>query len=274
VPFHLDEFHLWLERRTGRRIRLIPSDMEPGTPTGMFLRRAEADYLYYEEQASAFHQAHIVLCLAAHMLFGSGASPSVGPLLAPHVRPHVVRLMLGDLADSTMTRSEGEAFAFLVLDGERPARVPVLARHDARQLGPLHEALLRAVPEATGAPLTGVRPAGRCRLHRHVIEIRDAALALRSYRHPLVALDAAATARAMGLDGNDLAAAAEAAVLAAAIDAKVAGNSRPDVADDYSWQPILGNSLRSEAAWLVKVARAFSRIPRPAGEAPSAHHGK
>jgi hypothetical protein len=238
----------------------------------MFLRRTETDYLYYEEQTSAFHQAHIVLCLAAHMLFGSSTGPSIGPLLAPHVRPHVVRLMLGDLADTTMMRSEAEAFAFLALDRERPARAPVLARHDARQLGLLHEALLRAVPETVGAPMPSVHPAARYRLHRHVIEIRDAALALRSYRHPLVALEAAATARTAGLDGDDLAAAAEAAVLAAAIDAKIAGNSRPDVADDYSWEPILGNSLRSEAAWLVKVARAFSRIPLPAGEAPNTNH--
>ena len=266
VPFDLDEFRSWLERRDGHRVRLVPSVMEPGAPSGIFLRRVEADYLYYREQASAFHQAHIVLCLAAHMLLGKGTGPSVSSLLVPHVRPHVVRLMLGDLADSTMTRAEAEAFAFLVLDQERPAYPPVLARRDARRLRPLRAALLHAVPEATGAAMPGVRPAGRARLHLHIVEIRDAALALRPYRDPLVALDAAIAARRRGLAGDDLAAAAEAAVLAAAMDAKAAADPRPEVTGDYGWEPIVGRSLRSEAAWLVKVANAFSARLQVAGE--------
>lgn len=89
--------------------------------------------------------------------------------------------------------------------------------------GPLHAALREAVPEITGAAACGFWPAASLRLHRQVIRIRDAALALRPYRDRQVAGVATRAARAAGLGEGDLAAVVEASVLSAAMRARAAG---------------------------------------------------
>jgi Family of unknown function (DUF6545) len=60
----------------------------------------------------------------------------------------------------------------------------------------------------------------RERLHRQVIEIRDAALALRPFRTADALTAAVAVARAGGLTGEPFAASVEAGALAAAMTAK------------------------------------------------------
>ena len=128
-----------------------------------------------------------MLCLAALVLLGAATGPWFDLRLAPDVSPQLARLMLGELQDNTMTGSEAEAFAFLVLDQERPARPVILVRRDLRRLRPLHDALRRPVPQAADHAVPNPDPGGRFQLHRQVIEIRDAMLALRPYRDPRVA---------------------------------------------------------------------------------------
>ena len=70
APFGLSAFGACLERHTGRVAELVPVVMDAGAPSGVWLRTARADYFYYEEQTSPFHQAHIVLSLAARLLLG------------------------------------------------------------------------------------------------------------------------------------------------------------------------------------------------------------
>src|ERR1017187_7245479 len=100
VPFDLGEFRACLERHTHRAVELVPAAMAPGAPSGTFFSTAGADYLYYEQQTTPFHQAHIVLAMAAHVLLGDVASPSVDPRLAPDVSPDLIRLMLGYSVDT------------------------------------------------------------------------------------------------------------------------------------------------------------------------------
>jgi hypothetical protein len=225
VPFDLREFRACLERHTHRTVELVPAIMVPGAPPGIFFRTTGADYLYYEQQTTSYHQAHIVLSLAAHMLLGEVDGPSFDRRLAPDISPELLRLMLGDISDSTVTRADAEEFAFLALDHAGLAACPsFLARRALRQLRPLHSALREAAAGDNGAVASGVRPAARFRLHQQVIEIRDAALALRPYRDPDVASAATVVAKAAGLAGDELTAAVEAAVLAAAVRTKNVGN--------------------------------------------------
>jgi hypothetical protein len=271
VPFELTEFRARMQRHTQRVVELIPAVMREGAPSGIWLRTASADYFYYEEQTSPFHQAHIVLFLAAYVLLGGTSGASVDPRLVPDVSPALARIMIDGNADSPLTRPEAETFAFLALEHARPAAYPPsLARRALRQLQPLHSALREAVPEATGAVACRFWPAASFRLHRQVIQIRDAALALRPHRDPQVAAVATRAARAAGLSGSDLAAAVEASVLSAAMHARTAGDPMRNVAGHAGLSPVAGPDLRSETACLVKIARAFAQLQHD--EDPA--HGK
>ena len=261
APFKLSEFGACLERRTGRAVELAPVIMAADAPSGVWLRTGRADYFYYEEQTPPFHQAHIVLSLAAQMLLGDGSGSSVDRLLVPDVSPQLVRLMLGDTDGRPVAPGEAEAFAFLALESAEAAGYPpLLARRAIRQLAPLYSALRAGVPEAVGAADCMDRAGARFRLCRQVIEIRDAVLALRPYRDPEVALAAQRDGRAAGLSGAGLAAAVEAAVLASALAAWNAGRRVPDAGSGTDWVPLCRSDLRSEVTCLAQVSRAFGRL--------------
>lgn len=263
APFTVARFQAWLEQHSQRRVRLVAASMESGGPSGALLRRGEADYLYYEAQTSPFHQAHIVLCLTARLLLGEGAGMPVDPRLVADLSPRVIRLMLGDPASSMLTHAEAERFAFLVLTQARPGFSPAAARHAIGQLRPLHTGLLQAAPGVAGTGAGGRREPARVRLYRQVIEIRDAALALRPYRDPQAAGTAA---RAAGLAGQDVAAAVEAAVLASAVRARIGGHPARRTA--CATGPAGGYDLHGETGWLVKVAHAWTQLGQPAGPVP------
>jgi hypothetical protein len=229
-------------------------------------RTASADYLYYEGRTSPFHQAHILVCLAAYVILEGEPQTWVDPRLIPDVSPRLAELMLGAVGCAPVGDQDAEAFAVRALDRAGVlACPPSVARWFLQQLGPLHAAL-QAVPEAaqhTGHPASG--PA-RVRLHRNVVEIRDAALALRPYRTQRAAADAAAVARAAGLAGEPYAACVEAGALAAAIAARKIGPPRVSQPEDIRWRlPYEPRAdLRSEAGWLARVSRAFTRLtPMP-----------
>jgi hypothetical protein len=265
VPFDLERFGGWLEDRTKRRTQLVPVIMEPGGPTGALIRRGEEDCLYYEEQTSWFHQAHIVLCLAARLLLphdGVNSLPTVDG-----VNPRLVRLMLGDAAGATLSRGEAEAFAFVVMDQARPVCPPLVARRAFRQLQPLRMGVGEAVKEIHDPSVDGLG-SSRYRLYRQIVGIRDAALAIKGYRDLQAASAGTATAQAAGLTGGALAAAVEAAALVSAVRAKANGQKARAEAGSVGLPGLGGSDLRGEASWLVKVARAFSRLqPGPGGAA-------
>jgi hypothetical protein len=101
-----------------------------------------------------------MLFLAAHVLLGDTASPSVDLRLIPDVSPDLARMMLGETAGNPVTELEAETFAFVALEhGRRASYPPPLARRALRCLRPLHSALREAVPEATNAAACWLRPA-------------------------------------------------------------------------------------------------------------------
>ncbi len=264
APFDMDAFCECLERQSDRPVRLVPEDLWAGVPSGVYVRTADADYLCYERQTSPFHQAHVLVCLAAEVLLGGGPGPRVDRRLFPDVSPRLAELILGGAQGAGVGESAAEAFALEAMDRAAVSACPAsVARWFMRQLRPLHTALLEAKPEAARPPGTpGPEPARR-RLHRQVIEIRDAALALRPYRSQQVIGHAAAMARAAGLRGEAYAAAVEAGALAAAIRASQAGRPQPGQPEDTAWRaPFEPRAeLQSEAAWLARVSRAFTRLP-------------
>jgi hypothetical protein len=133
-----------------------------------------------------------------------------------------------------------------------------------RRLYPLWRRLCQAVPEiALVPPPAPWRDALALRnldfdLHRRIIEIRDARLALRPYLRPQVADTAARLGRLAGLDSEELRAVVEAASLAAAVEAKAQGwpatGARTLAAPG-------GADLESESSWLVRVAAAYTHSP-------------
>jgi hypothetical protein len=269
VPFAMDEFRRCLERRRRRAVRLVPMVMEPGAPSGVWIGTADADYLCYEEQTSPFHQAHIVLHLTAQMVLGDGRGLAIDSRLVPDVSQQLIGLMLGGGEPDPVTGLEAETFAFRALEQGDRGPSALAAWRLLRQLRPLHAAALGVFPEVAHLTAPGVPPTARLRLHQMVIEIRDAGLALRPYRDPQVAEAAAAAAQAEGLTRDDVAAAAEAAVLASALRARTAGRPMPSKPWDTGAAPPIGPDLASEARWLARVSRALARLAsRPRGDCP------
>ncbi|MCG8920785.1 hypothetical protein L6E12_34020, partial [Actinokineospora sp. PR83] len=120
------------------------------------------------------------------------------------------------------------AYLLVLLAAALPACLGWLRRYRLhRRLGPLWRALHRADPTIALDPpavpdalvLGGLRP----RLYRRVIEIRDGLLALRPYRCRDTTESARAAATAAGLTGRELAAAVEAAAVAAALRSRADG---------------------------------------------------
>jgi hypothetical protein len=138
------------------------------------------------------------------------------------------------------------------------------------QLRPLWAALSGEVPAIRLAPVPVARWHARYLLHRRVIEIRDAQLALRPYAGHDAAELAAAAADAHGLTSAEREAAAEAALLAAAIRARRSGAPYAGLAARRAAapQPAGGTGepdLLAEAAALVMISRALRRQRSPQG---------
>jgi hypothetical protein len=155
--------------------------MTPGAPSGVWLRTDAADYLHYEERTSPFHQAHIVATLAAHLLLTDQAGEMVSHQLVPDIHPPADKQFHGAAIGDVISRPEAEAFAFEVLRRTDSFPGALQSRILRRRLHPLRSALLAAVPTAVGDIAAEAPSGATARLYRSVIEIRDAALALRSY---------------------------------------------------------------------------------------------
>jgi hypothetical protein len=171
---------------------------------------------------------------------------------------------------TAIAAAQGAAVISIVAGTTVSAWYPPLSRR-ARQvwlwsaywrLRPLWAALRQVIPEVRLPRPPGVRLNVRYRVDRRVIEIRDAELVLRAYSPPEVPGRAETAARSAGLDPDTAVAVAEAAVIAAALAARRDG--RPPRIDGTSGDVINvlpGNDLRTEAARLILVSRAFRRSP-------------
>lgn len=122
VPFDAHAFCEALAIRRGRPIHLlpIPSDGEPGGLTGACLTIAEKDFIFYEGRTSAWHQDHIILHEAAHLLLGHnsdiGADEESLRQLFPDFQPEVVRQILQRQTYTREDEREAELLATLILE--------------------------------------------------------------------------------------------------------------------------------------------------------------
>ncbi|MGK4584275.1 MAB_1171c family putative transporter [Kitasatospora sp. HPMI-4] len=128
-----------------------------------------------------------------------------------------------------------------------------------RRLAPLWTALHEALPEIALDPVGGGRLGGprsaAFALYRRVIEINDAQLALRPYRHP----DTAAWVRE--LDPDCRPETVEAAAIAAAVESVRAGWRHAAWTAPKADAPAAASTAATETDWLIRVADAYRTAP-------------
>jgi hypothetical protein len=167
-----------------------------------------------------------------------------------------------DLPSSVLAAvTVGLVAAGATLSAWAPAVSSVVGRARAyrayRRIEPLWTALRAAVPGIVFDPGHELAGGAEFALYRRVIEIRDGHLALRAHFDPGLPRRAEAEARRAGVPEPDVAATVEAVCLAAAIDAAregrrfEPGEGKPD--------PLPDADVAAEAAWLVRVSRAWRR---------------
>jgi hypothetical protein len=132
-----------------------------------------------------------------------------------------------------------------------------------RRIEPLWKALRAAVPGIALDPGRELAAGAEFALYRRVIEIRDGHLALRAHFDPDLPARAEAEARRAGVREPDVAPTVEAVTLAAAIEAGREGRRfepgegtpghLPEAEADAD------ADVTAEAAWLVRVSRAWQR---------------
>lgn len=256
--FTMHDLQQKLTRVSGRAVHISSAELVSGSLSGFWFRKNGADYLFYERHTSPFHQANIVLYLAAHALLAEPDGRLFDARLLPTVGIELAKLMLGDIAPSTVSDVEADDFAFLALRSAGRSVNWLKARRSLRRIEPLRCALLSAVPQAARALGYAALPGATRRLCQAVVEIREAALALQPFRDPEVGAAAIKSGCALGLTGRDLAATVEAAVLADAIRGRRVGEplrAKPDSQAIDS--PLVTADLVGEVEWLIRVSRAF-----------------
>jgi diguanylate cyclase (GGDEF)-like protein len=129
------------------------------------------------------------------------------------------------------------------------------------RLRPLWALLVKAAPDVKLSTPPGRRFSARYLLHRRVIEIRDAELALRPFWDSRAVAEAADAAGQAGLSRDERDAAIEAVMIVTALDARRRGAGIPGGPDDGRILPEPRNDLESETARLLQVCRAVRHSP-------------
>jgi hypothetical protein len=141
------------------------------------------------------------------------------------------------------------------------------------RLYPLWHLLCRAVPEIELPLDPAMRWDIRYRLHRRIIEIRDAQLILRPYAVRILVRLATAMARESGLPPDKVAAIEEAVILVSALRFRMLGPMYRECSlESHGGVPSSGN-MRSEAASLIRLRRTVrhSQIVHKAAGQPPRH---
>jgi hypothetical protein len=293
-PFSLDVFAASVAARRGRALRVLPLPALEGADglSGAWVATDTADYVLIDAGARGWHRDLIGLHEISHILYGHGPAgtgpgePARAP--RPGLSAIAVRRILGRDGCSIDDEQEAELTAWLIL-ARLSGPVSGSAGQAAADLASLqalrnmrHE-LARVVPGAAAGPWAdGTAGPARIRLVRRTAEIRDAALALRSYVPPGILTQSRRMLATADLTGTALDAAAEACWLKLAARAARAGapaREPPHVLPG-------GSTLREEVRWLQRVAAAMSSSPvqavaaqfalclpgRPDGNGPTGLH--
>jgi hypothetical protein len=129
------------------------------------------------------------------------------------------------------------------------------------RLRPLWALLVQAAPGVQLPAQPGTRLNVRYRLHRRVIEIRDAELVLRPFRDSQAAQDAADAALSAGLPEDEHDAVIEAVMITTALNARQVGVTSCGGHDGGRIRSEPRNNLESETARLLLVSRAVRCSP-------------
>jgi len=146
APFDLDRFMNSLEQQRRRPIRLCPFTSQPGVPCGMWISTKDADYLYYDAGTTPYHQDHIALHEAAHMLLGHRGGTQVwerlASMLIPDIDPGLVQLILGRTVYSSEEEQDAETLASLIhgQSGDQPQPLPAAGAKTGAFLSMLQQA--------------------------------------------------------------------------------------------------------------------------------------
>lgn len=102
--------------RSGRPVRLVPRRMRVGEPSGFVERRADCDVIYFEQETSGLHRAHIVCHELAHILCGHLAEPpapneETASVELPTIDADMIRLVLGRSHYDGTAEEEAEILA-------------------------------------------------------------------------------------------------------------------------------------------------------------------
>jgi hypothetical protein len=165
--------------------------------------------------------------------------------------------------------AQGVAVIQVIAGATVPAWFPAVmwAPRDCRawaawcRLRPLWALLVAAAPGVQLSAQPGTRLNARYRLHRRVIEIRDAELALRPFWDSQAAREAVDAVLSAGLPVDEHDALIEAVMVMTALDARQAGAPACGGHDGARFLSDPRNDLESEAARLLLVARAVRRSP-------------
>jgi hypothetical protein len=129
------------------------------------------------------------------------------------------------------------------------------------RLRPLWALLVAAAPGVQLPAQPGTRLNARYRLHRRMIEIRDAELALRPFRDSRTAQDAADAVISAGLPEDEHDAVIEAVMIVTALRMRQSGTPACGGRDGGCILSEPSNDLESEAVRLLLVARAIRHSP-------------
>ncbi|ROP33411.1 hypothetical protein EDD30_6390 [Couchioplanes caeruleus] len=118
-PFDVQEFCRRLGDKRGRPIRLLPMDLPPDCPCGLWLSTEQADFVFFQQETSGPHQLQIILHELGHLLcehrIGSVLSDDLSQLLVPDLDPALIKTMLGRGHYSQEAEQEAETIATLIL---------------------------------------------------------------------------------------------------------------------------------------------------------------
>jgi hypothetical protein len=253
-PFSLDVFAASVAARRGRALRVLPLPGLDGADglSGAWVATDTADYVLIDADVRGWHRDLIGLHEISHILYGHGTAGTIA-----------VRRILGRGGSSINDEQEAELTAWLILarlsgpvSGSAGQAAADLASLQA--LRSMRHELAGAVPgAAAGSWADGTAGLARIRLIRRAAEIRDAALALRSYVPPGIVTQSRRMLATADLTGTALDAAAEACWLKLAARAARAGAPARQPAHVLPG----ASTLREEVRWLQRVAAAMRSSP-------------
>lgn len=114
------EFSRALSAQRQRPLHLVPMEIRPSDPCGIWLATPAADIITYEAAASGPHQSHIIAHELGHILYGhSGATTSndeTARLLFPDLDPSLVKDLMLRSGYSNRQEREAECMATMLLE--------------------------------------------------------------------------------------------------------------------------------------------------------------